>query len=111
MRKLRYLMVVGTFAALVVVAAPASAQVSGSDTPITTPTTVEVGGTTEERGTPVEVAGAIEDPGDPGDPAVLSFTGGDVVALVILGAFAVGLGSLFVARARARSGAGAARMS
>lgn len=100
MRRLRYLMFAGALGALVLVATPVGAQVSGSDTPVTTPSTVEVGGATEYRGTPVEVAGAIEDPGDPG---VLPFTGGDVVALVGLGAVAVGLGVLFVARARVRS--------
>lgn len=99
MLRLRYLALIGVFGALMLTTTPALAQVSGSDTPVTTPSTVEVGGVTEEQGTPVDPGYT----GDPGDPGVLPFTGGDIAGFVALGALTTIIGGVMVSRARSQS--------
>lgn len=115
MRSVRYLMLIGALVALALAATPVAAQViddpvvSGSESPITTPTTVDVEREIEERGAPVdvdvggdvEVGGAVEQRGEAeADADVLALTGGDVAALLAIGAVAFGIGALLVVRAR-----------
>ena len=115
MRILRYFILIGALVALALAATPVAAQViddpvvSGSESPITTPTTVDVGGVTDERGAPVDVdvgddvdvGGAVEQRGEAqGEAQGLAITGGDLVVLIALAAVAVGLGGLLLARAR-----------
>lgn len=115
MRILRYFILIGALVALALAATPVAAQViddpvvSGSESPITTPTTVDVGGVTDERGAPVDVdvgddvdvGGAVEQRGETeADTDVLALTGGDVAALLAIGAVAFGIGALLVVRAR-----------